>query len=216
MVRFPTLKLVTLMAGLVMAGSATAESSPNTLTPTESHDGWVLLFDGKSLNGWVPRGTGSTETLEAAEDWKVENGAIVCGGTRSSWLSGDTSFSDYSLRLEFRGSEKVNSGVFIRSQKEGAPHRTGYEVQIWDYQPTGFNTGSLMGSLKVTSPEKILAGQWNRFEITANGERFVIVLNGKTVLDGHNLKHASGVVGFQCQRDNPIEFRNIKLRPIAK
>jgi hypothetical protein len=44
----------------------------------------------------------------------------------------------------------------------------------------------------------------------------VIVLNGKTLLDARDPKHASGVVGFQCQKDNRIEFRNIKLRPIRK
>lgn len=191
--------------GLValIAGLAGAQDRPNTLAPKESAGGWILLFDGNSLNGWEPHGTG---------DWKVENGAIVCGGTTPSWLGTDASFSNYVLKLEFRGTEKVNSGVFLRSQKEGQPHRTGYELQIWDYQPGGFNTGSLVGSLKA-SPTKILAGKWNSYEITADGDHFVIVLNGNTILDGRDSQHASGVVGFQCQKDNRIEFRNIKIRP---
>jgi hypothetical protein len=66
------------------------------------------------------------------------------------------------------------------------------------------------------SPTKIIPGQWNRYEIRAEGDHFVIVLNGNMVLDAHDSKHASGVVAFQCQKDNRIEFRGIKLLPIKK
>jgi hypothetical protein len=184
--------------------AATAEDPPNTLTPKESAEGWKLLFDGKTLNGW--------ET-HWATDWTAENGALACSAVERSWLSTSASFSDYVLKLEFRGAGTVNSGVFLRSQKEGQPHITGYELQIWDYQPAGYNTGSLVGSLKA-APVKILPDQWNRYEISADGDHYLIVLNGKVLLDGHDSKHASGVIGFQCQKDNKIEFRNIKLRPI--
>ena len=59
----------------------------------------------------------------------------------------------------------MNSGVFLRSQKEGLPHVTGYELQIWDYQPAGFNTGSLVNTVKA-SETKIIADKWNKYEIT--------------------------------------------------
>jgi hypothetical protein len=195
--------------GLAFAALCSAQ---NALTPKESADGWILLFDGKTLKGWESRPTSVPNTTG---DWTVENGSIVCGGKVPSWLSGGTTFSDYELKVEFRGGEKVNSGVFLRSQKEGQPHITGYELQIWDYQPAGFLTGSLVGSQKA-APAKILPDQWNSYDITAQGDHFVIVLNGKTVLDAHDAAHSSGLIGFQCQQDNRIEFRNIKLRPIKK
>ena len=198
----------------IMMGAAlcSAQDSPNNLSRKESGEGWVLLFDGKTLNGWTAR---PTSDPASKGDWKVENGSMVCGGTTPSWIATDATFSDYRLTLEFRGAEKVNSGVFLRSQKEGQPHITGYELQIWDYQPAGFHTGSLVGSLKA-APTKILPGQWNKYDITADGDHFVIVLNGKTLLDAREPKHKSGVIGFQCQKDQHIEFRNIKLRPISK
>jgi hypothetical protein len=149
-------------------------------------------------------------------DWTVANGALVCGGTQASWLSGDTVYSDFDLKLEFRGPEKMNSGVFLRSQKEGQPHITGYELQIWDYQPQGFLTGSLVNYQKATTPGKVIGDQWNTYDIKADGDHFVIALNGKTVLDAHDKARASGVIGLQCQPDNRIEFRNIKIRPIRK
>ncbi len=172
--------------------------------------GWIDLFDGKTLKGWEAR-----PTFEPASngDWKVENGSLVCGGTVPSWIHTSAAFSDYRLTLEFRGSEKVNSGVFLRSATEGQPHVTGYELQIWDYQPAGYNTGSLVGSIKA-EPTKIIPGDWNRYDITARGNHFLIILNGKTLLDASDAKHSSGVVGFQCQKENRIEFRNIRLQPI--
>ena len=201
------------ICGLFLAAALCwAQIGPNTITSKEKAAGWLLLFDGKSLNGWQGRATSVPNTTG---DWVVENGAIVGRGTVPSWLSTDASFSDYQLKLEFRGAEKVNSGVFLRSQKEGQPHITGYELQIWDYQPQGFLTGALVGSLKA-EPTKILPDQWNSYDITADGDHLLIVLNGKTLLDARDSKHASGVIGFQCQKDNRIEFRNIKLRPIKK
>ena len=175
-------------------------------------DGWIDLFDGKTLKGWQGRATSDKTTTG---DWVVENGSIVGRGTVPSWLSSDATFSDFHLKLEFRGEEKVNSGVFLRSQKDGLPHITGYELQIWDYQPQGYLTGALVGSLKA-APAKILPDQWNSYDITAVGDHFVVVLNGKQLLDAHDGKHSSGVIGFQCQKDNRIEFRNIKIQPIKK
>ena len=196
------------VVGLALAGAALLQAQqPNKLTPKESKQGWKLLFDGHSLNGWEPHG--------GASDWQAKDGALACAATGPSWLGTAEMFSDYVLELEFRGTEKVNSGVFLRSQKEGQPHLTGYELQIWDYQPAGYNTGSLVGSVKA-SPTKILGDQWNRYKVTADGDHFVIMLNGKELLDAHDAKHASGVIGFQCQKGNPIEFRNIKLAPIKK
>jgi hypothetical protein len=183
------------------AGSAAAQNT-----------GWIQLFDGSTLKGWEARPTSEPNTKG---DWSVANGALLCGGSVPSWIHTNDSFSDYRLTLEFRGPEKVNSGVFLRSQKQGQPHVTGYELQIWDYQPAGFHTGSLVGTVKA-EPVKIRPDQWNQYDITARSDHFTIVLNGKTVLDTRDSKHSSGVIGFQCQKDQRIEFRNIKLQPLTK
>jgi len=168
------------------------------------------MFDGKTLNGWEPL---ATFAAPATGDWKVANGAIVCGGRTPGWLASTRSYSDFRLQLEFRGAATVNSGVFLRSQREGQPHVTGYELQIWDMQPAGFLTGSLVGSVKA-SPTKIKANEWNSFDITAKGDHFVVLLNGAKVLDVKEPKHKSGRIGFQCQADQNIEFRAIRVQPL--
>ncbi len=171
---------------------------------------WTNLFDGKTFNGWTPRATFSAP---ATGDWKIENGAIHCGGATSGWLSSNTSYKDFRLQLEFRGPADVNSGVFLRSQKEGQPHVTGYELQIWDMQPAGFHTGSLVGSVKA-QPAKIKPNAWNSFDITAKGDHFLVKLNGKTILDVQEPKHKEGVIGFQCQPKQNIDFRNIRIQEL--
>jgi hypothetical protein len=200
--------------GLVIlsGGVASAQGSPNTLTSKEAAQGWKLLFDGKDLDGWQPY---STSKPPATGDWVVADGAILCPGTSPGWLAGNDSYTNFDLKLQFRATEKTNSGVFIRATKEGAPNKTGYEVQIWDYQPAGYNTGSLVDSLKA-APVKILEGQWNDYNIKAVADHYVVVLNGKTILDDHDSRHAEGLIGFQCQPGNKIEFRNVKLLPLKQ
>ena len=211
--RIAILLPITILALAAPAANA-QDSTPNSLTASESKQGWRLLFDGKSLHGWEARPTGGPRSKEPAgtPDWAVENGTLVCGGTTPSWIGTADTFANYEFKVQFRGPALVNSGVFLRSQKEGQPHRTGYELQIWDAQPAGYNTGSLVGSVKA-SPTNIIPDEWNQFEITAAGDHFVVLLNGDKVLDARDPAHASGVVGFQCQRDQRIEFRNIKLLP---
>ncbi len=196
--------LIGITAAMQFSGIAVAETRGNALTPAELASGWKLLFDGKTVNGWE---------AQWAQNWKVQNDALYCDASERSWLSTTEKFSNYVLKLQFRGSGQVNSGVFLRSEKEGQPHITGYELQIWDYQPAGFNTGSLVGSAKAHAV-KIRPDVWNDYEITADGSHFVIILNGETLLDTSDTKHSTGVIGFQCQKDNPISFRNIKLRPL--
>jgi len=188
---------------LICISASWAAEKPNTLTKKESAQGWKLLFDGSSMNGWESHW---------ADSFHVKDGALACDGSVMSWLSTKDSFSNYDLKLEFRGNAKVNSGVFLRSEKEGQPHITGYELQIWDYQPAKYNTGSLVGTA-FAEPTKILGDQWNKYEITADGDHFLVVLNGKKLLDTHDSKHASGVIGFQCQKEQQIEFRNIRILP---
>lgn len=110
----------------VAATGAGAQDRPNKLTANEAAQGWKLLFDGKNLDGWQPY---STSAPPATGDWSVAHGAIVCPGTSSGWLASNDSYTNFELKLQFRGSEKVNSGVFLRSTKAGAPHQTGYECK---------------------------------------------------------------------------------------
>jgi hypothetical protein len=197
--------------GCLTLGALQAQA-PNTLTKAEAAAGWKLLFDGSTLKGWEAHWAAAN--TPAATAWRVVDGAILCDGDLRGWLGTDDTFTDFNLKVQFRAGAKINSGVFLRSQKTGGiPAETGYELQIWDFRPT-YKTGALVGAIEA-EPTKILADQWNTYDITAEGTHFVVVLNGKKVLDGNDSKHSSGVVGLQYNTGGgKIEFRDIKIKPI--
>jgi hypothetical protein len=191
------------LVALLCAVSAAAQ--PNTLTPQEVEEGWILLWDGRTDFGWEWHG-------DAA--WSIRDGVLSASGDKAGWLGTTSMFADYVLKIEFRTAADGNSGVFLRSAREGLPHRTGYELQIYDDQPQGFNTGSLVFYAKA-QPAKLIPDQWNSYEITVRGSHFTAVLNGKTILDVDNPTHNVGVIGLQYNPNKPIDFRDIKLKPLG-
>src|SRR5437762_994081 len=112
-------------------------------------------------------------------------------------------------QLLFDG-EETNSGVFIRSPQESG----GYEVQIWKHQPAGYNTGAIVGTAKTAREFTFKPDQWNHYQITADGDHIMVVLNGETTLDIHDPKFPEGHIRLQYQQF-PIAFRNIKLHPLS-
>lgn len=193
-----------LLLGLLLGCAALFGQLPNTLTSKESGDGWILLFDGESLFGWTP---------ERAAKWHVADGAIIADAGDSGWLRSNSPFANYVLKCDFRTTADGNSGLFLRSAKEGNPHETGYELQIFDTHPK-FPTGSLVNHTAAKGG-KIKPGQWQSYEITADGDRFIVKLDGKQVLDARDSKSKMGYIGLQYNKDKKIEFRNVKLKPLG-
>ena len=179
-------------------------SSPNTLSPQEVRQGWILLWDGETTFGW--------EALGEAE-WQTGNGILSAASGNSGWLATNGQFADYLLKLEYRTAADGNSGVFLRSLKEGEPHETGYELQICDSHPS-YTTGSLVNHLKA-KPVATDPDRWQSYEISVQGDHFVVRLNGEQILDARSEAHRTGHIGLQYNQGKSIEFRNIKLKPLG-
>jgi hypothetical protein len=207
--------LAALAACAVMAIPA---EMPNTLTGKEKAEGWKLLFDGKSLDQWD-----LSSSPKAA--WKVVDGAIATDAAQGGTLLSKEDFANFELKVEFRTTDNVNSGVMLRNPRPDASGKgggEGYEVQIRDKNPghyTGgsYLTGSLVNVEKAPADVKIVSGQWTPLDITADGDHFVILYNGRKVVDAHDTKLANGAIGLQWAHpeDAPgtkVEFRNIKVR----
>ncbi len=188
----------------MMAAAGSLYGQINSLTHDEADDGWVLLFDGETLFGWTPEG---------GAEWRVEGGALAADAGESGWLRSNATFADFMLDLEFRAGAEGNSGVFVRSAARGAPHETGYEVQIWNQHPD-FPTGSLVGHSAAKKTDH-KPDQWNRYQIRAQGGKWTVTLNGEQVLDAYAQKSRAGHIGLQYNPGKKIEFRNIKLKPLG-
>ena len=188
---------------VVVLGPLTADS--NELTPEEVEQGWILLWDGKTEYGWEWHGDAK---------WKVKDGVLSSDGGGAGWLGTTSMFGDFELSMEFRTAADGNSGVFLRSARSGPAHETGYELQIANRLDHGYNTGSLVFYAKA-QPAQFIGRNWNRYHVRAVGDRIVVKLNNREVLDVNDSSHATGVIGLQYNEDKPIEFRNIKLKPLG-
>jgi hypothetical protein len=222
----------TLICALALA--ATARAADNELTPKEKADGWVLLFDGKSLDGWMTSGEKPSKT-------PVEGGAINphrCGGYM---MVHKQMWENYVLSLDFKISKKCNSGIFVRTSSL-TPRKgkdvgfNGIEIAIDDTAGAGFHdTGAIYDLVKPKKNAMKQAGEWNRIVITSDRSILEVELNGEKVTrmdldewtrpntrpDGsmHKFDIAykdhprKGYVGLQ-DHGSPCWFKNIKLKPL--
>ena len=187
-----------------LAYNLSGQNRPNTLTPQELSEGWILLWDGESMFGWEPQGKG---------EWKVASGVLSASSGENGWLASNTQFGDFALKVDYRTGADGNSGVFLRSLKEGEPAKTGYELQICDTHKD-YPTGSLVfysRANRITTE----ANHWHTLEVQADKDHFTVWLDGGELLDTRDKSHTVGVIGLQYNKDKPVEFRNIKIKPLG-
>jgi hypothetical protein len=212
----------------------TLAQAPNTLTESETKDGWKLLFDGHSLSGF--RGYKS-ETVGTG--WEVKDGAITLTHPKAGDLLTVGEFRDFELSLEWKISEGGNSGIIYRAGLgEAAPYKTGPEYQILDNEKATDNkqANHLAGALydigaDIPANASKPAGEWNTTRILVRGWQIEHWLNGQRV-DSLDLsttegkaalakskfktweKFASLATGHIALQDhgNEVAFRSIKVR----
>ena len=172
--------------------------------PRPDADGWLALSNDTDLSNWSVVGDGN---------WRVENGAMTADeSTNSSFLVSDMSFADFDLELEFWVNSEANSGVFIRcSDRESINDTSCYEVNIFDTRPDQtYRTGAIVG-LAEPSEFVYTGGQWNRYEISAVGDRLQVTLNGRDLVDVEDSRLTAGPIALQ-HATGTVRFRNVRVR----
>lgn len=190
----------TILVGMALISTGACSSSKeivsdNTLTSKEKKEGWVLLFDGKTTNGWHTFGKTSV-----GDAWKVANGTLYLDASnKAGWQTsggGDIvtndSFENYHFKVEWKISPKGNSGIIFnikddRSKYEHVWH-TGMEMQVLDND--GHNDGKIVkhrsgdlydlisSSVETVKP----VGEWNLAEIIQKDGQLELRLNGTAVV----------------------------------
>lgn len=161
----------------------------------QKEDGWKTLFDGKTTNGWHTYGKKT-----AGNEWKVEHGSLHLDASTPNAERGDLvtneAYKNFDLKLEWKISEKGNSGIIFYIHEDPAKYpetyETGIEMQVLDNgtptrlgQPDGkFYTHragdlyDLMASKEVAKP----LGEWNAVEIKSKDGKLDFYMNGQHTL----------------------------------
>ena len=100
----------------------------NTLSKKEKKEGWVLLFDGTTMNGW------RTYKNKEQQGWDVKNGELYCkaeGVTKRADLITANKYENYELQIDWKISPKKNSGIiYMVTEENGASYESGPGVSI--------------------------------------------------------------------------------------
>ncbi len=205
----------------------------STLAAAPEAGGWKQLFNGKDLNGWKHVGPGGM-TVDPDGLMRTHGGMGLL-----YWTGGP--IGDCVLRVVYRmRDENDNSGVFIRiptaPTEPWMPVNKGYEVQIDNHPERGGEdeyhvTGTLYSLTKPLAKPGKPGPEWNTMEITLEGPRTIVVVNGQKVTDytegqpvppkklsyepDRGRRPDKGWFGLQNHSDNDIVFfKEVAIRPL--
>lgn len=172
-----------------------------------AQDGWISMFDGKTLTGW--------KANEHPESWKVVDGAITGDGPASHlfWMVRECGNCEF--KAEVKLNHSGNSGMYFRTAF-GPGFPKGYEAQVENSSPDPQKTGSLYNFSKVLE-QLIQDDTWWTQDVIANGNHIVIKVNGKTVVDFVDEKNTYTKGYLALQQHNPgsiVQYRNLMMRPL--
>lgn len=201
-----------------------------------------LLFTAISLLGRASQNESKTinlltvEELQLNERWTLKDGVLFPSETPGKMMWSKRAFEDFLLTVEYKTSEKCNSGIFFRTNPKN-PVQEGFEIQV---ASVGFYKGKhVVGSLYGAQEPKSIAaqpdGEWNTLVLTCNGPLIKVVLNGMEIQnlniddwttanknpDGSKNKFKSalkdlprsGHFGMQYH-GKPVWYRKLEVRPL--
>ncbi len=158
----------------------------NTLTDAEKAEGWMLLFDGASLDAW--RGF-QRDTIP--KGWHAQDGTLYFDGDGDGDIVTRETFENFDLRLEWKISPAGNSGIMFHADEDhDNPWETGPEMQVLDdaAHPDAANGPVRMAGANydVHPPTQNVvhpAGQWNQVRILVDGPHVEHWLNGQKIVE---------------------------------
>ena len=169
-------------------------------------DGWFALFNGRDLSGWMTFDPGG---------WSVGGSGELSGRGPRSYLFSPGTYRNFILQAETRLNAKGDSGIVLRAVLEtGAPK--GYEVQLCNAGDDPQKTGSLYNFQKIAE-STVSDDQWSRQTIAVIGNRILIQVNGKLLVDYPEKEstYTEGHIAFQQHgQASQVNFKNVRTKPL--
>ncbi len=223
---------------------SSCEGKQNTLTAQEMADGWELLFDGTTLNGWRDY---NGDALTGP--WEVVDGTIMADGGGSDangYIVTDKEYENFELVWDWKISKGGNSGMLyhvVERPQFKVPYVTGPEYQLIDdenfpepledWQRCGADYAMYVPDFDTRDLKP--AGQWNTSKIIFDNGHVVYFLNGKKLFEfdtwtedwfkrkaagkwADAREYGMATKGLICLQDHgyPAWFRNIKIKELPR
>lgn len=199
----------------------------NALLNAKGNNGFVSVFNGADFSGFA----GPTDNYEVA------NGVLKCKPGKGGTIYTEKEYGDFVARMEFRLPPGGNNGLAIRYPGDGDTAYGGMcELQVLDSEHPMYAKldkrqyhGSAYGMAPATRGYLRPTGEWNFQEVTVQGSKIRVELNGSVILDtdladldpkefmgGHphpGMTRKRGHFGFAGHSD-PVEYRNVSIREL--
>jgi len=205
--RLPTVALLAVCGAWIAAHAA------------DDGDGWVTIFDGKSMDGW--------KINESPDTWTLEDGALVAKGPRSHafYVGDEKPFKNFELKVDCKTKKGSNGGIYFHTKvlESGWP-KYGLEAQVNNTQRDPLRSGSLYGVVDVTD-QNIQDDTWWTEHIIVKDRYITIKLNDKTVVDyeepegkpafSEQYERRLGEGTFALQGHDPgstVYYKNIRVK----
>lgn len=213
-------RLVILILSMIGSGVVAADEPAKSNLEAQP-EGWVDIMPPADLKGWVrvPIKAGSKI---GRDQWHLENGLLVCDGDGGhDMLLFNREIGNAIFHVEFCFTKldqpkPYNSGVFVRTALDGS---------VWHQAQVGSLSGGYFfgvtplesGTKKFkveTQPCRVKeAGEWNTFEVTAQGPKLTLWVNGFVTAELPDCGQAKGYLGLEGEGYH-IQFRNLRLKEL--
>ena len=223
---FTRIAMVRAIGAAIVFGSIVA-SRAIAGGPLADEEGFVPLFNGRDLSGWVG----------ATDGYAVEDGVLYCDPDAGGNLYTEGEYGDFVLRFAFKLTPGANNGLGIRAPLEGDAAYQGMELQILDDSAAKYADlapyqyhGSVYGVVPAERGHLKPPGEWNEQEVTCDGRRVKVVLNGATIVDADldeaaeggtmdgrphpGLDRQRGHIGF-LGHGSRVDFRDIRIKVLG-
>jgi 3-keto-disaccharide hydrolase len=216
---------LTVLLTLTLLQAATAQAQLNQLTAQEKKDGYTLLFNGKNLDGWDGDPVrwsvqdGLIVGLSDGHPFKVNTFLIYKKSFANFILKADIKLRNHNSGIQFRSEQLPGEGWMVRGYQADASE-VGDEKSAWgnlyEERLRGRNAMKTPDQGWVVAKPLTHHGEWNTYEILADGDHIQLKFNGVVTIDTHDKAAAAGIIALQLHAgpEMRVDFRNIKLKEL--
>jgi hypothetical protein len=216
---------LTVLSTLALLHVVAAGAQLNQLTAQEKKDGYKLLFNGKNLDGWdgdPVRWSVQDGSIVGSSDghpFKVNTFLIYKKSFANFILKGDIKLRNHNSGIQFRSEQLPGEGWMVRGYQADASE-VGDEKSAWgnlyEERLRGRNAMKTQDEGWIVAKPLTHHGEWNTYEILADGDHIKLTFNGVVTIDMHDKAAAAGIIALQLHAgpEMRVEFRNIKLKEL--